>query len=469
MKKKRQMKTVVDFYETIRSVLSKHNKPYNKEEIKLEIKKAIEPFQFQYMPFIRVYLVHALEIGDSEAKDAFYDIFYEDFKEYDLTLFCNCILKFEGLLDIPELDLAKSILEMVTTADKKSEAIETLLSVEFSSLYPSERVMEIFSHSQHELPLLIIGETGTSKEAVARAIHKLSDRKDKQFIEINCAAIPENLLEDELFGHLEGAFTGATNFKKGLFEEADTGTIFLDEIGKMHKPLQAKLLKALEEKKVRRIGGHEITKIDVRFIAAAQPSNIDNEEILPDLVYRLGYPDIIKMPTLNERLNETPVASHKIVIGSALKMVLQKMNIKEKISIKDSCYDSFKSYDYRGNFRELENILRGAVRKAINNKRKEILSEDLYHLKGGLSQEQLPEKSGVCYESIKLKDIVSYVEDMKLSIVNNKLKDVIATGKDIKSVLIEEGLPKEKYYNYYKKLTNIIGKGIRDIKKTSSN
>ncbi|HLO25477.1 MAG TPA: sigma-54 dependent transcriptional regulator, partial [Geobacteraceae bacterium] len=201
--------------------------------------------------------------------------------------------------------------------------------------------------------VLITGESGTGKELVARAIHHLSDRREAPFIEINCASIPVNLLESELFGHEKGAFTNAGQRKLGLFEEADKGTIFLDEIGEMDPAMQAKLLRVLEERKIRRIGGTKNIEIDVRVIAATNRNMqgaIREGLFREDLFYRLNvFP--INIPPLRERREDIPVLA---------KFYLMRYNrsfSRNFQEISPEALELMAAYDWPGNIRELKNVI----------------------------------------------------------------------------------------------------------------
>jgi len=204
---------------------------------------------------------------------------------------------------------------------------------------------------------LLRGESGTGKELIARAIHFQSKRKDKPLIEINCASIPENLLESELFGHEKGAFTGAYKQKKGKFEIADGGTLFLDEIGELPLSLQAKLLRVLQEKRFTRVGGVENIEVNVRLIAA---TNADLEVLLKegrfreDLYYRLNVIPII-VPPLRERPED---------IGPLTDFFIEKYARKNNRQIKGISAEArelFLHYHWPGNVRELENAIENAV------------------------------------------------------------------------------------------------------------
>ena len=201
--------------------------------------------------------------------------------------------------------------------------------------------------------VLITGESGTGKELVARAIHHLSDRREAPFIEINCASLPVNLLESELFGHEKGAFTTAIQRKNGLFEEANKGTIFLDEIGEMDPAMQAKLLRVLEERKIRRVGGTRNIEIDVRVIAATNrnlPAAIREGLFREDLYYRLNvFP--IDMPPLRERREDVPVLA-KFYLDRYNKIFSR--NFQE---ISPAALELMESYDWPGNIRELKNVI----------------------------------------------------------------------------------------------------------------
>ncbi len=209
---------------------------------------------------------------------------------------------------------------------------------------------EIIISAQTDITMLILGETGTGKELVARKIHELSPRRDKPFMIIDCASIPETLLESELFGHEKGAFTGATSRKIGLFEIANGGTVFLDEIEATSPAMQAKILRTIEEKTIRRVGGTELIPIDVRILCAA---NVDLEEEVKkgnfrkDLYYRISGM-IIQMPPLRERKEDIPELVNYFV---------KKYAIKEGKLIKGvtpGVYELLKAYDWPGNVRELE-------------------------------------------------------------------------------------------------------------------
>ena len=205
--------------------------------------------------------------------------------------------------------------------------------------------------------VLVTGESGTGKEMVAKAIHYNGPLKEKPFVPVNCGAIPETLIESEMFGHKKGSFTGAVSDKAGLFETADGGTLFLDEIGELPATVQVKLLRAIQERVVRRVGAVEDTAINVRIIAATNRNledMVEKDTFRQDLYYRLNVINI-QSPPLRERLEDIPIlASH------FLKKYNERLG-KGIQSISAEAIDILKKYDYPGNVRELENIIERTV------------------------------------------------------------------------------------------------------------
>lgn len=211
--------------------------------------------------------------------------------------------------------------------------------------------------SQAPTNVLVTGESGTGKEVVAKAIHYNGPLKDKPFVTINCGAIPENLMESEMFGHKKGSFTGAITDKTGLFEVADSGTLFLDEVGELPLTIQVKLLRAIQERVIRRVGATDDIKVDVRIIAA---TNRDLEQMVKDgtfrqdLFYRLNVINI-RTPALRERKDDIQLLAQHF-----LKKYNERLN-KNVGSISVEAMESLKSYEYPGNVRELENIIERTV------------------------------------------------------------------------------------------------------------
>jgi two-component system response regulator PilR (NtrC family) len=205
--------------------------------------------------------------------------------------------------------------------------------------------------------VLISGESGTGKELVARAIHSLSPRRDAPFVSINCGALPENLLESELFGHMKGAFTDAHQNKKGLFEAAHRGTLLLDEVGEMLPSLQVKLLRVLQEKTIRRVGGTDETEVDVRVVAATnKPLErlVREGRFREDLFYRLNVIPI-RVPALRERRDDIPLLANHF-----LERFNREMG-KSVAKISTEAMDCLIGYSWPGNVRELENVMERAV------------------------------------------------------------------------------------------------------------
>ena len=225
----------------------------------------------------------------------------------------------------------------------------------------SPQMMEVFSLIERVAPsnvsVLVTGESGTGKELVARALHELSARRLKPFVAVNCAAIPETLIESEIFGHEKGAFTGAQERRAGCFELAEEGTLLLDEIGEMPAATQAKLLRVLEDRKLRRLGSKVETPVDVRVVAATNKDPeqaVANGELRGDLYYRLNVFNI-RMPALREHLLDVSAIAEKMI---------DDMNERHHCSVaglKDSLIQRLESYQWPGNVRELRNTIERAV------------------------------------------------------------------------------------------------------------
>ncbi|MBF4515535.1 sigma-54-dependent Fis family transcriptional regulator [Flavobacterium sp. ANB] len=214
-----------------------------------------------------------------------------------------------------------------------------------------------------ETSVMILGESGTGKEKIANLIHSLSAKKAKPLVVVNCAALPESLIESELFGHEKGAFTGADNVRIGKFEQANGGTIFLDEIGELPLDSQVKLLRVLQEKEIERLGSEKTIKLDVRIIAATNrclPDEVAEGRFRLDLYYRLNvFP--LELPALRDRKEDIEDLAHYFLQKYALK---SKRNIK-KISAK--ALQQLQDYDWPGNIRELEHLVERSVLMATEN------------------------------------------------------------------------------------------------------
>ena len=258
-------------------------------------------------------------------------------------------------------ELVKKEKESLTTENQR---LKTELKKKFhpvNIIGESKRMVDVYSSidlvSTTKATVMLRGESGTGKELVAKAIHYHSDRSDKPFIKISCAALPETLLESELFGYEKGAFTGAGGMKKGRFELAHTGTLFLDEIGDISPATQVKLLRILQEKEFERLGGVETIRTDVRFIVATN-KNLEEEvrqgKFREDLYYRLNVISVF-MPALRERKEDLP-----LLIQHFLGKANQENNKKIK-RISDEAWEYIMNYSWPGNVRELENAVERAV------------------------------------------------------------------------------------------------------------
>lgn len=235
-------------------------------------------------------------------------------------------------------------------------------SASFDGIIGSSPMMqEIFTLvkkvADSDSTVIINGESGTGKGLIARAIHKNSARKDRPFITINCGAIPENLLESELFGHVKGAFTGATSSKQGKFEQACRGSIFLDEIGDMSPNLQVKILRVLEEREFEQVGGSRTIKADVRIIAATHrdlEKLVEEGSFREDLFYRLNVIPV-EIPPLRERKTDIPLlVSHFLT-------EFNTKNGKDVQGVSDNAMAVLKQHSWPGNVRELKNLMERLV------------------------------------------------------------------------------------------------------------
>jgi two-component system response regulator PilR (NtrC family) len=252
--------------------------------------------------------------------------------------------------------------------------------------------------------ILVTGESGTGKELAAKAIHYNSPRKDRPFVTLNCGAIPESLIESELFGHMKGAFTDAIATKKGLFEVADEGTLFLDEISELPLLMQVKLLRFLQDREFKRVGGTEDIRVDVRIIAA---TNKDLDEAVrekrfrEDLFYRLNVIQI-KLPSLRERREDVPLLAMHF-----LQKFSEELN-KNITTISSEALQLLLDYDYPGNVRELQNIIERAVALEVNpeltaQNLRSYLDDHLQLKKGGLDLD-------IPNEGINLEKLVEEIE-----------------------------------------------------------
>ncbi len=267
-------------------------------------------------------------------------------------------------------EISEVLKKLLTKREEREVEKEAESGIVGSSKMMQEVFKTVAKVAKSSITVLITGESGSGKEVIARAIHNYSDRREKPFVAVNCAALPGNLLEAELFGYEKGAFTGAVSSKKGLFEQANGGTIFLDEIGELPLPLQAKLLRVLQEKEIRPIGSERSKKVDVRVIAATN-RNLEEEvkkgTFREDLYFRLNIVKI-ELPPLRERKEDiVPLAHHFI------KRFSKEFKLPPK-ELSADAVDFLLSYHFPGNVRELENMILRAMVLSPSNL---ITAEDL--------------------------------------------------------------------------------------------
>jgi two-component system response regulator PilR (NtrC family) len=301
-------------------------------------------------------------------------------------------------------DTLRRALELQSiAAEKEKLSEETQEVLHFGSMIgssgPMRRIYTLVEQvADTKTNVLITGESGTGKELIARSIHDISGRKDKPFVPVNCGGIPESLMESELFGYLKGAFTGATQNKKGLFEEAEGGTIFLDEIGELSMALQVKLLRVVQERKVKPVGGAREQDVDTRIICATN-KNLEEEvmekRFRQDLFYRLNVIEL-RVPPLRERKADLKPLSQFFLDKYAREMG------KDITKISSYAIDLLKKYDFPGNVRELENLIERSVALSTTNI---ILPESL-----SLSSKRRRWIEGVPGRRFDLDDVVNGVD-----------------------------------------------------------
>ncbi len=294
-----------------------------------------------------------------------------------------------------------------------------------------KKVMELIARvAKTKSTVLIVGETGTGKELVANAIHYNSPRKNSPFVVVNCAALPENLLESEFFGHVKGAFTGAYEDKKGKFEVANSGTLFLDEIGAIPINLQSKLLRAIENQQFELVGSTKTVSCDVRIIAATNvdlKKAIEKSEFREDLYYRLNvFP--ISLPALRQRVKDIPYLVEHFIKMYSIEL---KKNIK---GIEKQALDILMSYSWPGNVRELENIMERAMVLC----EKDILTSDLFKMlenkdigrnfRTKFSDEFTAYQDGVNYSESKKKFLSSFDKNFILKILKEAKGNITKTS-----------------------------------------
>ena len=286
----------------------------------------------------------------------------------------------KGAFDFIEkpLDLNRILITIKNALDKavlltETKVLKRKVSKKYDMIGESKAIMDLNEMIEKVAPtdarVLITGPNGTGKELVAHRIHEKSNRVKKPFVEVNCAAIPSELIESELFGHEKGSFTSAHKQRKGKFELADGGTLFLDEIGDMSLSAQAKVLRALQESKITRVGGDKEIKVNVRVIAATNKNlseEIGQEKFREDLYHRLSV-ILIKVPALNDRLEDIPLLAQHFI-----DMICSEMGLPPK-SIAEDAIAELLNLDYTGNIREFRNIIERLI--ILGNK--EITKQDI--------------------------------------------------------------------------------------------
>ncbi|MFZ5969664.1 MAG: HPr family phosphocarrier protein [Bacillota bacterium] len=340
---------------------------------------------------------------------------------------------------------SKEVTELQRMVEKLKDAEEKIKYFQ-EELYGSQEVGKAFSKiigrsgvlkdalhialkaSRTSATVLIRGESGTGKELLARAIHQSNGKGNKPFIRVNCAAIPENLLESELFGHEKGAFTGAIRRKPGKFELANGGTIFLDEIGDISKDMQVRLLRVLQEREFERVGGLETIKVKVRVIAATNKNledMVSNGLFREDLYYRLNVIPIT-LPPLRERKGDIPLL---------VEHFLEKVCQKEDIPLRDIAPQALKyleKYDWPGNIRELENIIERALALAEGKEIRDI-------------------------------DLPGYIRsrgNMKMGSLINLINDDVVSMEEYEKQIIQRALEKHKSFNSAAKALGITHRTV---------
>jgi transcriptional regulator with PAS, ATPase and Fis domain len=349
------------------------------------------------------------------------------------------LVKQESITD--DLDKITMVFDNVANILSRVEAKELFPEVIGSSAAMRNIFTQIMKVAPTDSTVFITGESGTGKELIATSIYEHSLRKGKPFIKINCVAIPEGLLESELFGHERGSFTGATTQKKGKFEIADGGTLFLDEIGDMPLATQAKILRVLQEKEFERVGGSVPIRVDVRFIAATNknlPKMIKDGLFREDLYFRLNVFSIF-LPALRERMEDIPLLANYFL-----------SNFKKKIKLSPQVLQLFIGYSWPGNIRELKNVLEQALVLAD----KDFIEP--YHLPDIINRQGLMSITDNSNRNINLDDKLMILEK---EIIINALK--MTGGIQVKAASIL-GINQRSLWHRIKKLDIDIN-GVRDL------
>ena len=316
------------------------------------------------------------------------------------------------------------------------ESLQTEVESRYEIVGSSPRIRQMLMRIEKVAPtrarVLITGENGTGKELVARAVHRLSDRRDRPFVEVNCAAIPSELIESELFGHMKGSFTGAVADRAGKFEQADGGTLFLDEIGDMSFAAQAKVLRVLEEGVVVRVGGARPKRVDVRVIAATNKDlaeEIRSDRFREDLYYRLNVVPI-ELPPLRERRDDIPM------LVKHFTTLMVRTGRASRKHLTEGALSRLKAMDWPGNVRQLRNAVE---RFLILSEGDEIRTKDVRMLSGG-------SQGAVVRELLASPSFADFKDRAEQTFIEHKLRE---NDWNITETARSVGMPRS---NLYKKI-----------------
>ena len=391
-------------------------------------------------PSVPVLLITAYATIDTAVeaiKAGAYDYITKPFDPDDLTITIKNALAHKHLFD--ENRLLKQRLEDV---EKRPSIIGN-----------APRMKEVFHLIDKVAPtdatVLIAGESGTGKELVARRLHEASSRADRNMLSINCGALPETLLESELFGYEKGSFTGASSAKQGIFKAADKGTLFLDEIGEMPPPLQVKLLRVLQDKQILTVGGREPVPVDVRIIAATNrdlKEEVDAGRFRDDLYYRINV-FMIPLPPLRDRREDIP-----LLLSHFIKRYNQEFG-KNVEAVSPSLMHFFLEYEWPGNIRELENYVERAILMTEGTQLQ--LSALQLDVEGGAAQSTSAADGFLPFKEAKEKFEREYILDLL-----ERFEGVVARASQAAHI------PRPNFYEKLKKY-GISPEGVRSRVKTS--
>jgi DNA-binding NtrC family response regulator len=365
-------------------------------------------------PFIPVIIITAYGTGDRVIKAMKYGAYDYVEKPFDIPRLISLVD--EALKSTLTVGEKGGLVVTKQSSDQKKQNT----SIDEKIVGESPAIKEVYKLigrvAASDANILIVGESGTGKELVAKAIHSYSERVSKPFLTINCAAIPETLLESELFGYEKGAFTGADKSKPGKFEEADSGTLFLDEIGDMGFALQAKLLRVLQEGKFERLGSTRTISVNVRIITATN-RNLENDIIRKnfreDLYYRIKVVTIT-LPPLRIRKDDIPLLVKHFLLKHSCE------NRIENISVHPDAIDKMLEYSWPGNIRELENVIKRSLILAKGN----IITADLVSEEFA-KDENIPKTSFERIDNYLSEDIVKKEGEIFKSVIEEIEKDII--------------------------------------------